>query len=109
MLCYALPCCCWFVTFFGLSLKFHPNLIGVKAVDDTIPNMPILMEHAACDAFDVLEKGYRYSMLQKIRCGGVDTGCGGGACCLFVCFVPQILVVGCVREVSEGAEHCRTR
>lgn len=49
----------------------HDNVIGLKSFDLTIRSMPILMELATCDAFDVLEGGYFYSVLQKAR--RVDT------------------------------------
>ncbi|CAN0359577.1 unnamed protein product [Ectocarpus fasciculatus] len=45
----------------------HDNVIGLKSFDLTIRSMPILMELATCDAFDVLEGGYFYSVLQKAR------------------------------------------
>lgn len=45
----------------------HDNIVGLKGFDLTIPSMPILMELATCDAFDVLEGGHFYSVLQKAR------------------------------------------
>lgn len=49
------------------SLKSHPHVITLKGFDDTIPSMPILLELAVCDAFDILENGHCHSMLQKTR------------------------------------------
>lgn len=45
----------------------HNNIVGLKSFDLTIRSMPILMELATCDAFDVLEGGDLYSVLQKAR------------------------------------------
>lgn len=50
----------------SVRLKFHPNIIAVKAIDDTIPTMPILMEEAFCDMFDVLSNGSEHGTHQKI-------------------------------------------
>ncbi|CAM9487143.1 unnamed protein product [Laminaria digitata] len=46
-------------------MKSHPHVVTLKGLDDTIPTMPILLELAVCDAFDILENGHRHSMLQK--------------------------------------------
>lgn len=49
-------------------LGFHPNFIAVKALDDTIPTMPILMEVAYCDYFVVLaDNDENFSTLKKIK------------------------------------------
>ncbi|CAM9293723.1 unnamed protein product [Ectocarpus sp. 12 AP-2014] len=50
-----------------IDLMGHDNIIGLKSFDLTIRSMPILMELATCDAFDVLEGGYFYSVLQKAK------------------------------------------
>ncbi|CAM9696288.1 unnamed protein product [Ectocarpus sp. 6 AP-2014] len=50
-----------------IDLMGHDNIIGLKGFDLTIRSMPILMELATCDAFDVLEGGYFYTVLQKAR------------------------------------------
>ena len=50
-----------------ISLTSHPHVITLKGLDDTIPTMPILLELAVCDAFEILENGHCHSWLQKTR------------------------------------------
>ncbi|CAN0099735.1 unnamed protein product [Ectocarpus sp. 12 AP-2014] len=50
-----------------IDLMGHENIIDLKSFDLTIRSMPILMELATCDAFDVLEGGHFYSVLQKAK------------------------------------------
>ena len=58
----------WFrVIVFLASLTSHPHVVTLKGLDDTIPTMPMLLELAVCDAFEILEQGHCHSWRQKTR------------------------------------------
>lgn len=52
---------------FGSFRNSHQNIIGVLAMDDSIPTMPILLQYAHHDMFSVVDDGHNYSMHQKTR------------------------------------------